>query len=144
MTFSSKFSALDNREAALLDDFRPDQREIFEQICAGYEADFRPETDLERDTVYCLATLRRRTDRIRAAAFNRPRSLRTNHGYVPPKFRTGLEELAAYEHRTPGPLRLLLLPGAPNPTPEGRLDLSFLSRVLLTSFHHAEVAGLLV
>jgi hypothetical protein len=97
MTFSSKFSALDNREAALLDDFRPDQREVFEQICAGYEADFRPETDLERDTVYCLATLRWGIDRIRDAAQS-VRETFAHHGYVPPKFRTGLEELSAYEH----------------------------------------------
>jgi len=96
MTISNKFSALDNREAAVLDDFRPDQRTVFESICAGYEADFRPETDLERDTVYCLATLRWGIDRIRAAE-RQTREIFQHHGYVPPKFRLALDELAAYQ-----------------------------------------------
>jgi hypothetical protein len=97
MTFSSKFTALDNREAALLDDMRPEQRETFEQICVAYESEFRPKTEMERDTTYCLATLRWGIDRIRGLE----ESLRAtfdDHSYMPPKFRPGLEELEGY-HR---------------------------------------------
>jgi hypothetical protein len=96
MTFSAKFTALDNREAALLDDLRPEQRTVFEQICSDYEAEFRPESETERDTVHCLASLRWGIERARAlqetlaAAF-------AEHAYTPPKFRVGLDELKAYE-----------------------------------------------
>src|SRR5277367_165230 len=96
MTFSNKFTVLDNREAALLDDLRPHQRPVFEQICSAYEADFRPETDMERDTVYCLATLRWGIDRIRDAAED-VRDTFNFHGYLPPKFRLAVDELDAYE-----------------------------------------------
>jgi hypothetical protein len=96
MTFSNKFTALDSRESALLDDMRPEQRAVFEQICADYEAEFRPESEMDRDTVYCLATLRWGIHRVRtlyealAAAF-------AEHSYTPPKFRLALEELKGYE-----------------------------------------------
>jgi hypothetical protein len=96
MTFSNKFNTLDNREAALLDELRPDQRVVFEKICADYAADFRPETDMERDTVYCLATLRWGIDRIRAAEES-SRRIFQEHGYTPPKVRLALDDLAAYE-----------------------------------------------
>jgi hypothetical protein len=96
MTFSNKFTALDNREAALLDDFRPDQRFMFDQICTNYNADFRPETDPERDTVYCLATLRWGIDRARDAE-QASRAVFQHHGYVPPKIRVAVDELANYQ-----------------------------------------------
>jgi hypothetical protein len=96
MTFSNKFTALDNREAALLDEFRPDQRITFDKIFASYEADFRPLTDTERDTVYCLATLRWGIDRIRAAEES-TREIFHQHGYLPPKIRTAVDELANYQ-----------------------------------------------
>lgn len=96
MTFSTKFTSLDNREAALLDDMRPDQRAIFEQICVDYEADFRPEFDIERDTVYCLATLRWGIERIRIVE-EETRECFVHHGYIPPKIRAALDELANYQ-----------------------------------------------
>jgi hypothetical protein len=96
MTFSNKFTSLDNREAALLDDMRPDQREIFEKICADYDAEFRPETDMERDTVYCLATLRWGIERIRAVEQETRESF-VYHGYIPPKVRAALDELLSYQ-----------------------------------------------
>jgi hypothetical protein len=96
MTFSNKFSALDNREAAILDSMSEEQRVVFEQICTDYDADFRPETTLERDTVYCLATLRWGLNRIRAIEENIRETFR-QHGYLPLRFRPGLEEMRAYE-----------------------------------------------
>ena len=96
MTFSNKFTAFDNREAALLDNFRPDQRITFDKIFARYQADFRPLTDPERDTVYCLATLRWGIDRNRAAE-EATREVFNEHGYLPPKIRTALDEIANYQ-----------------------------------------------
>lgn len=96
MTFSNKFTALDNREAALLDDLRPDQRLVFDNICANYEADFRPQSDFERDTVYCLATLRWGIERAREAVID-TRDVFEFHGYIPPKVRLAVDELANYQ-----------------------------------------------
>ena len=96
MTFSAKFTALDNREAALLDDLRPEQRAVFEQFCSDYEAEFRPESEMERDTVYCLATLRWGIHRVRALQETLAIAF-VEHSYTPPKFRLGLDELKAYE-----------------------------------------------
>ena len=95
MTITNKFSALDNREAAILDDLCGDARIAFEKLCADYNADFRPETSYERDAVYCLTTLRWGIDRVRAceetarAAFNA-------HGYLSPKMKLALDEFANY------------------------------------------------
>jgi hypothetical protein len=96
MTFSNKFSALDNREAAFLDDMDAENRVVFEKICAGYEAEFRPESHLERDTVYCLATLRWGIDRTRAAE-QATRDLFAAHGYMPPKIKIAVDDFAAYQ-----------------------------------------------
>jgi hypothetical protein len=96
MTFSAKFTALDNREAALLDDLHPEQRTVLEQICSDYEAEFRPESEMERDTVYCLATLRWGIHRVRTLQETLAIGF-AEHSYTPPKFRAGLDELKAYE-----------------------------------------------
>jgi hypothetical protein len=96
MTFSNKFGSLDSREAALLDDLSGEGREIFEKLCADYEADFRPENEIERDSVYCLATLRWGIDRLRLAIDTTAEAFDL-HGYVPPKIKAGLDELRSYE-----------------------------------------------
>jgi hypothetical protein len=96
MTFSNKFTALDSREAALLDDMRPGQRAVFEQICSDYDAEFRPESQMERDSVYCLATLRWGLLRVRTLE-EALLSAFAEHSYTPPRFRAGLDDLNAYE-----------------------------------------------
>jgi hypothetical protein len=96
MTFSNKFSSLDCREAALLDDLRGDARASFERLCAGYDADFRPSNEIERDSVYCLATLRWGIDRVRACE-SAVRDACRAHGYQTPKLKLALEELAGYQ-----------------------------------------------
>lgn len=96
VTFSNKFSTLDSREAALLEELTGEARVSFEQLYEAYEADFRPETSNERDTVYCLATLRWGIERIRACEESTRAIFRT-HGYQPAKIKAALDELAAYQ-----------------------------------------------
>jgi hypothetical protein len=96
VTFSNKFSALDNREAGLLEELSGDDRVAFEQLYNSYEAEFRPEASYERDTVYCLATLRWGIDRIRACEES-TRAIFRAHGYTPAKMKSALDELAGYQ-----------------------------------------------
>jgi hypothetical protein len=97
MTFSNKFSSLDSREAALLDDLRGDARAAFEKLCADYEAEFRPANDIELDSVYCITTLRWGIDRLRACETVTREAFRA-HGYMTPRMKLALDELAAYQH----------------------------------------------
>ena len=96
VTFSNKFSALDNREAGLLEELSGDDRVAFEQLFNSYEADFRPENSNERDTVYCLATLRWGIERIRACEES-TRAIFRAHGYQTAKLKAALDELAGYQ-----------------------------------------------
>ncbi len=96
VTFSNKFTALDNREAALLENLRGDGLAAFETLFATYEADLRPASHTERDTVYCLATLRWGIDRIRTCEDACRAALRA-HSYQTAKLKAALDELAAYQ-----------------------------------------------
>jgi hypothetical protein len=96
VSFSTKYTALDSREAALLEELSGESRAAFDQLLADFEADFCPEGQVERDTVYCLATLRWGIDRIRAAE-DATRAIFRTHGYQPAKIKLALDELAGYQ-----------------------------------------------
>jgi hypothetical protein len=96
VTFSNKFSSLDSREAALLENLSGDDRIAFEKLYNLYEADFRPANGIERDNVYCLATLRWGIERIRACEES-TRAIFKAHGYQTAKVKAALDELAGYQ-----------------------------------------------
>jgi hypothetical protein len=95
MTYSTEFATMDCLEFCRLDQLRGHHRAAFKQLCADYEAEFKPRNKLERDVVKRLATLRWSIDRVRACE-TLTRKAFDAHGFQTRKMKDALEELSGY------------------------------------------------